>query len=81
MVNPGEALVNVVMSSKRKLLTRLGQQGMWSGPGVMLSLGADVEPPAKRRDLTHPATATERGKPVVSPQGKASRKVSRWGCG
>jgi hypothetical protein len=31
-----------------------------------------VEPPAKRRDLTHTVTATERGKPVVSPKGKAT---------
>jgi hypothetical protein len=68
MVNPGEALLNAVMSNKRKLLRRLGQKGMWSGPGVTLSPGADVAPPVKRRGLLHTATATERGKPVASPE-------------
>jgi hypothetical protein len=85
MVNSGEALVNVVMSNKRKMLIRLGQNGMWSGPGANQSPGADGAPPAKRRDLTHTATVTERGKPVVSPRGqptgKARRKVSRRGGG
>ena len=86
-VNIGEALVNVVMSNKRKLLTRLGQKGTWSGPAAILSIGADAAPPAKRRDLTHTATTTERGKPVASPggpprsPGTANRKASLWGCG
>src|SRR6266851_2640137 len=31
-VNIREALVNVVMSNKRKLLLRLGQNGTWSSP-------------------------------------------------
>ena len=44
-VNPGETLFNVVTSNKRKLLTRLGQNGMWSGPRVILSCGADNAPP------------------------------------
>ena len=87
MVNPGEALVNVVMSNKRKLLSRLGQHGKWSGPQVILSCGADNAPPAKRRDLTHTAATTERGKPVTSPDGQrrpsgtANRKASPRGCG
>ena len=87
MVNPGEALVNVVTSDKRKMLTRLGQNGTWSGPGVIRSPGADAAPPAKRRDLTHTATTTERGKPVASPgnpaglSGTADRKASPWGGG
>jgi len=82
MVNSGEALVNVVMTDKRKMLTRLAQNGMWSSPRVILSRGADAAPPAKRRDLTHTATWTERGKPVVSPRdlsgsrGTANRKAS-----
>src|SRR5712691_6985079 len=81
-VNLREALVNVVMSNKRKMLTRLGQNGTWSRPGVIRSPGADAAPPAKRRDLTHTATRTERGKPVVSPRdpsgsrGTANRKAS-----
>jgi len=81
MVNPGEALVNAVMSNKRKLLTRLGQNGKWSSPWANQSCGADVAPPANRRGLTHPATTTERGKPVVAPRGKANRKGRRCGCG
>src|SRR5207237_6392851 len=81
-VNPGEALLNVVMSNQRKMLNRWGQNGTWSGPGVSLSSGADAVPPAKRRDLTHTATRRERGKPVVSPRdpsgsrGTANRKAS-----
>jgi uncharacterized repeat protein (TIGR03803 family) len=87
MVNSGEALVNAVMSNKRKMLSRLGQNGTWSGPGAILSPGADGAPPAKRRDLTRTAATTERGKPVVSPRdplgcgGTANRKASPWGCG
>ena len=30
----------------RKLLSRLGQKGTWSGPGAPSSSGADLEPPA-----------------------------------
>ena len=67
LVNSGEALVNVVMSNKRKLLNRLGQNGTWSSPVVIYSAGADGAPPAKRRDLPHTATARKRGKPVVGP--------------
>jgi hypothetical protein len=85
MVNPGEALVNAVMSNKRKLLSRLGQKRTWSSPAVILSAGADEAPPVKRRDLTHTAITTERGKPGVCPArqlaGKAIRKASRWGGG
>lgn len=87
MVNPGEAPLNVVMSNQRKMLRRWGQNGTWSGPGVILSPGADVAPPANRRDLTRTATRRERGKPVatlVSPprlSRTANRKVSLWGCG
>src|ERR1700722_19034595 len=55
------------MSNKRKLLTRLGQNGTWSSPAAILSAGADAAPPAKRRDLPHTATVTERGKPVAFP--------------
>ena len=29
-----------------------------------------------RQSLTHPGMNAERGKPVISPQGKANRKVS-----
>jgi hypothetical protein len=68
------------------MLTRLGQKGMWSGPGVPNSPGAADAPPAERRDLTHIVTAAERGKPVaslegLSSSGKVSRKANRRDCG
>jgi hypothetical protein len=97
MVNPGEASLNVVIKDKPKVLPqngasrarfpsgcgiRLGPKGKWSGPGVPNSSDADGEPPAKRRGLNHPRVPpAERGKPVALPHGKASRKVSRHGCG
>ena len=68
------------------MLIRLDQKGTWPGPEAPNSSGADVVPPAERRDLTHTVTAAERGKPVVSPVttnclGKAARKRRRWDCG
>ena len=78
MVNPGEASINVVIADKRKLLNRLDQKVRGQDRGAPNSPGADDVPPAKRRDLNHTATAlAKRGKPVVSPSGKASRKASR----
>ena len=67
MVNPGEALLNVVTKATRKMLKRLDQKGTWSGYGAPNSPYAVVEPPAERRDLTHTVTAAERDKPVVFP--------------
>lgn len=46
---------------------RLGPKGTWPGSGVPNSPGADDEPPAERRDLTHSGTHSKRGKPVVLP--------------
>ena len=64
------------------MLSRLGQNGTWSGPGAPNSPGADVAPPAKSGDPTHPGTSAERGKPVVLPtRGKATRKRGPWGGG
>src|SRR5262249_14895705 len=85
-VNPGEALLNVVMSNQRKMLYRWGQKGTWSSPVAILSAGADGAPPAKRRDLTHTVTRTERGKPVAflptDPTARTvNRKVRLRGCG
>ena len=81
MVNSGEALLNVVTKAKRQDADTLGPKGMWSSPEVPNSSGAAVVPPAEKRDLTHTVTAAERGKPVVSPSGKATRKRSRRGGG
>jgi len=77
MVNSGEALLNVVMSNKRKMLSRLGQKGTWSGPDVILSSGAGDVPPAKRRDLTHTVTRMERGKPATLPTSRLGRPGQR----
>ena len=52
-------------TNKRKLLSRLGQTGTWSGPGAPSSSGADLEPPAERCDPPHSGTSAERGNPVV----------------
>ena len=54
MVNKGEPLLNVVTSNKPKRLTGLNQKGKGSGTGAIKSPVADVAPPAKRRNLTHP---------------------------
>jgi len=37
---------------------RLGPKGTWSGPGIPNFPGADVVPPAERRDLNHPCGST-----------------------
>jgi hypothetical protein len=76
-VNRGEALLNVVMSNQRKLLTRWGQNGTWSRPRANQSRGAEQAPPANRRDLTHTATTMERGKPVASPDDPSDRPGQR----
>jgi hypothetical protein len=66
-VNPGKASINAVIEDKRKLLLRLGQKGTWSRWRAPNSRHAVVAPPAERCDLTHTATATQRGKPVALP--------------
>lgn len=66
----------VVMLDKRKVLIRLNQKGKGSGTGAQASPVAEEAPPAERSDLTRADTETERGKPVVLPCGKASRKAS-----
>jgi hypothetical protein len=87
MVNSGEALLNVVTKAKRQDAFTLGPKGTWSSLEVPNSFSAAVVPPAERRDLTHTVTATQRGKPSVSPsgkplsRGKATRKGSRWDGG
>jgi len=40
------------MCVKPKMLSRLNQNGMWSGTGACHSPAADGVPPAKRHDLT-----------------------------
>ena len=55
----------------------LGPQGRGSGTGAHASPVAEGAPPAEKLDLTRAGTEAERGKPVVLPEGKARRKVSR----
>src|SRR5690348_6470128 len=62
-----EAAINVVTKDERKMLSRSGQNGTWSGPGAANSPGADGAPPAKSGGPSHPGTSTERGKPVTLP--------------
>ena len=49
---------------------RLGPKGRWSGLGAPNSPSAAVASPAERRDLPHPGTPMERGKPVAVPLGR-----------
>src|ERR1700692_4818555 len=72
LVNTCEALLNRRHKGQAQDANTLGPKGTWSGPEAPNSSGAVVAPPAERRDLTHTVTATERGKPVVSPSGKAA---------
>ena len=69
-------MINAVRENKRKMLSRLGQKGMWPGSGTFHFPDADDAPPAKSGDLPHSGTSVKRGKPVVSPQGTATRKRS-----
>ena len=66
-VNSSEAAINVVIENKRKMLSRLGQNGMWSGSGAQGSPDADGAPPANSGDLPTLGTSTKRGKPVARP--------------
>ena len=80
MVNESELLINARFWRQAKDADRLEPKGKWSGLEVTISSSVDVEPPAKRQNLTCSGTQAERGKPVILPQGKASREASRWGC-
>jgi hypothetical protein len=76
----GELLINVVIHNKPKVLTGLHQKGTWYGSEASYSSDADNKPPAERQSLTHLGTHAERGKPVTSPTGKATRKRGRRDC-
>lgn len=65
MVNESESSLNVVSYNKPKDADRLAPKGEWSGAKVSQSFVVDVEPPAKRRDLTHSGIYAERGNPVI----------------
>src|SRR5262249_57479175 len=75
--NPGEPLLNVVRSSKPKMLTGLSQQGTWPGRGTLpfpladhSAIGEEAGPePSVGKD-------TERGKAIVFPNGETRRRAS-----
>jgi hypothetical protein len=77
MTNGREPLINAVTDHKPKMLTGLNQKGRGWCRGSRASLPQTGQPPADRRGLTPRGTQAERGKPVVSPQGKAYRKGRR----
>ena len=81
MTNASEPLIHVVTEHKPKMLPGLNHKVRGWCRGSRAFLPQTEQPPADRRGLTHRGTLTERGKPVVSPQGKAPRKVRRRGCG
>lgn len=85
MVSKCELPINAVTSRKPKVLCRVAE-GLYQkvgGPeqGLKSSLPQISRPPAERQDLNHLGACAERVKPVVLPQGKASREASRLGCG
>jgi hypothetical protein len=81
MTNGREPLINAVTDDKPKMLTGLNQKVRGWCRGSRAFLPQTLQPPADRRGLTHRGMQAERGKPVVSPQGKAYRKGRRRGCG
>src|SRR5262245_62991160 len=60
---------------------RTGPKGTWPGPGAPNSPGADVEPPAERRGLTHAVSATQRGKPVALPRSREAARPTDGAAG
>ena len=68
MVNICELLINVVTSSKLKVLTSLSQKVSEPRTGVSRSPVVAEASPAERQDLTQTGIQVKRGKPVVSPR-------------
>jgi hypothetical protein len=81
MVNTCERLLNVVIDDKPKALRGLDQKVSSQAEEVVGLFSWPPALPAERADLPHAGMEAERGKPVVLPTRKASRKVSPWGCG
>ena len=81
MANGSELLLNVVRTNQPKGLQGLAQKG----GGQVETLPHRLPQMTRHRRtgrayLIH-GTRAERGKPVSLPQGKVSRKASRWGGG
>ena len=72
MVNTGELSINVVMSTKPKMLTGLRQKGTGAGTGSREYPVMDTQR-SRRREGTSPmrVNLVERGKPVsLLPEGR-----------
>jgi hypothetical protein len=72
MVNTCERSINVVMSTKPKMLTALRQKGTGAGPGSRYYSVMDTQR-FRRRESTSPmrVNLVERGKPVsLLPEGR-----------
>ena len=59
----------------------LDPRGQGSGTGVHASPVAEAESPAEKPDLPRAGPQTQRGKPVVLPEGYAHRKARGWDGG
>ena len=82
MVNTCEPLINVVKPGKPKMLIGLGQKACGQEKEFLLLLFVDNKTTGEQAEPNPFVDLdVERGKPVVLPQGKASRKASRWGSG
>ncbi len=81
MVNICESLINVVSNEQAKDADRLEPKGSVVRDGSSLVACRRHSHRRIGETLTHAGIQTEHGKPVSLPTGKASRKVSRWGCG
>ena len=83
MANICESLINVVITSKRKMLTRLDQNGEQAGCTAFASVHTD-ESTAGGQAEPKSSDKLSMGN-VVSPNPSlkraGSRKARRWGCG
>ena len=78
MVNRCELSINVVMSTKPKMLTGLSQKGTGAGTRTprFLVMGNNATG-GQSAPTPFVVTEMEHGNPVCLPQGKVSRKASR----
>ncbi len=78
MANESELPINVVIGDKPKMPQRLEPKGKWSSERVTSSCSVDVAPPAKRlKPIPTLVLMPQRGKPVLLPSGKVTRKRNR----
>jgi hypothetical protein len=78
--NVRELLINANKTNKQKMLTGLTQKGRDLVLGYPFPPTTAITGTGGQAAPYYPGIRAERGKPVPLPQGKASRKASRWGC-